>query len=148
MTRAWIFDLDGTLADVSHRRHFVASKPRNWAAWNAAQPRDPVHEPVAELARVLKAQGTAVVIVSGRGSEVRDSTVEWLNRHAIPFDALFMRTAKDYRADDIIKQELLEEVRAAGWDPVAVVDDRPRVVRMWRDNGLFVFDVNQSGEEF
>jgi|LauGreDrversion4_2_1035121.scaffolds.fasta_scaffold334050_1 phosphoglycolate phosphatase-like HAD superfamily hydrolase len=148
MTRAWLFDLDGTLADVRHRRHFVTTKPKNWAAWNAAQPRDPVNEPVADLARALKASGMAVVLVSGRGNDFREPTVEWLNRHNVPFDALFMRASKDHRADDIIKLELLAEVEAAGWEPVAVVDDRPRVVRMWREHGLFVFDVNQSGEEF
>ena len=148
MTRAWLFDLDGTLANVTHRRHFVATKPKNWAAWNAAQPRDPVNEPVADLARALKAQGMAIVIVSGRGNDFRMPTVEWLTKNNIPFDALFMRASKDYRADDLIKAELLEEVLAAGFEPVAVVDDRPRVVRMWRERGLFVFDVNQSGEEF
>lgn len=148
MTQAWLFDLDGTLANVTHRRHFVATKPKNWAAWNVAQPRDPVNEPVADLARALKAQGMAIVIVSGRGNDFRTPTVEWLTNHNIPFDALFMRASKDHRADDLIKAELLEEVLAAGFEPVAVVDDRPRVVRMWRERGLFVFDVNQSGEEF
>lgn len=148
MRSAWIFDLDGTLADVTHRRHFVATKPRNWKAWDAAQPRDPVHEPVAHLARTLKASGMHIVIASGRNEDVRVSTVEWLERHSIPFDALFMRASGDFRSDDIIKEEILAEIRAAGWDPEAVVDDRPRVVEMWRRNGLFVFDVNQSGEEF
>jgi phosphoglycolate phosphatase-like HAD superfamily hydrolase len=148
MRSAWIFDLDGTLADVTHRRQFVATKPRNWKAWDAAQPRDPVHEPVAHLARTLKAAGMDIVIASGRNSDSRANTVEWLERHNIPFDALFMRASGDFRADDIIKEEILAEIREAGWEPQAVVDDRRRVVEMWRRNGLFVFDVNQSGEEF
>ena len=29
-----------------------------------------------------------------------------------------------------------------------VIDDRKRVKRMWVDEGLFVFDVNQTDEEF
>ena len=30
-----LFDLDGTLCDVKHRRQYVATNPRNWDAWNA-----------------------------------------------------------------------------------------------------------------
>ena len=41
-----VFDIDGTLANVEHRRQFVASKPKNWAAWNAAMDRDTVHSDV------------------------------------------------------------------------------------------------------
>jgi hypothetical protein len=29
-----------------------------------------------------------------------------------------------------------------------VFDDRPRVVRMWRDAGIFVFNVYQGEEDF
>jgi len=29
-----------------------------------------------------------------------------------------------------------------------VFDDRKRVVDMWRRNGIWVFDCNQSGQEF
>ena len=31
---------------------------------------------------------------------------------------------------------------------IGIFDDRPKVVRMWRENGFFVFDVHQTGEEF
>jgi hypothetical protein len=47
-----------------------------------------------------------------------------------------MRAEKDYRADDIIKGELLDRIISDGWRPWLVVDDRDRVVKMWRDRGL------------
>jgi hypothetical protein len=31
---------------------------------------------------------------------------------------------------------------------VAVFDDRPKVVRMWRETGLFVFNCAQHDKEF
>ena len=32
----YIFDLDGTLADISHRRHLVESAPKRWREFYAA----------------------------------------------------------------------------------------------------------------
>jgi hypothetical protein len=47
-----------------------------------------------------------------------------------------MRPEKDRRDDDIIKFELLHKLREDGWDPVMAFDDRDRIVRMWRANGI------------
>jgi hypothetical protein len=60
-----------------------------------------------------------------------------------------MRKEGDYRSDDIIKKELLDEIVADfGKVPNIVFDDRPRVVKMWRENGVFVADVYQGEEDF
>ena len=60
-----------------------------------------------------------------------------------------MRAGGDYRHDDIVKQEILNSI--LGWIPKEqieyVVDDRPRVIRMWRANGLLCHDVG-PGTEF
>ncbi len=42
----------------------------------------------------------------------------------------------------------LDEALAEGKKIEFFFDDRPKVVRMWRRRGVFVFDVNQSGREF
>ena len=47
-----------------------------------------------------------------------------------------MRAAGDYRADDIVKRELLATIRADGFEPVIAIDNRQRVVDMWREEGL------------
>jgi hypothetical protein len=60
-----------------------------------------------------------------------------------------MRSKEDFRSDDIVKRELLDDVVADyGKKPDMVFEDRPRVVKMWRDNGIFVFDVKQKDEDF
>jgi hypothetical protein len=62
---------------------------------------------------------------------------------------LYMRKADDFRGDDIVKREILDEIIADyGKKPDMVFDDRPRVVRMWRDAGIFVFNVYQGEEDF
>jgi predicted kinase len=47
-----------------------------------------------------------------------------------------MRKGGDHRSDVIVKSEILDEILARGHDIAFVVDDRPRVVEMWRQRGL------------
>ena len=147
------FDIDGTLAKIDHRLGFVRSKPKNWKAFNAGIPGDQVNEAVRTVYRhfALSPFGDAtVVIASGRSEEVRESTEEWLRRNdIIQYDKLYMRKDRDFRSDDIIKEEILKEIITDyGKKPDMVFDDRRRVVNMWRANGIWVFDCNQSGEDF
>ena len=57
---------------------------------------------------------------------------------------MLMRRTKDYRSDDIVKKEMLDEMRAIGYNPTLVFDDRDRVVKMWRENGLRCFQVAEG----
>ena len=148
-----VFDIDGTLANIEHRRHYVQSKPKNWHAFNEAMVHDTVYEPVLHLNHMFSTFSAGhdydVALASGRGEEYREHTVKWLHDKDVYYDHLFMRPAKDNRPDYIIKEEILEKIiEIYGKKPDMVVDDRPQVVRMWREKGIFVFDVNQSGEEF
>jgi hypothetical protein len=131
-----IFDIDGTLADVSHRQHFLRRTPKDWAAFQAAAHLDPPHEPIVRLARTLTLVGHRIVLCSGRGEQERPVTEEWLDRHAIAHHGIYMRTEGDYRDDAIIKAELYERILADGFSPALVFDDRNRVVRLWRSLGL------------
>jgi phosphoglycolate phosphatase-like HAD superfamily hydrolase len=143
-----IFDLDGTLADLTHRLHYVKSKPKNWAAFARGIDRDGVIEPIAMLAR-LWTMGNRVIICSGRSDDMREATEAWLAKmwgEGGKHSALYMRKAGDYRADDIIKSELLDQILADGYRPVLVVDDRLRVCNMWRARGLLLLAVNGGGD--
>ena len=136
-----IFDLDGTLADLTHRLHFIATKPKNWPAFFAAAGKDSCIEPIAMVARFF-AITNRVVICSGRPDDNREATEAWLTRHVwggngfIRHKALYMRKAGDYRADDIVKSELLDQILADGFKPELVFEDRDRVVAMWRARGI------------
>jgi phosphoglycolate phosphatase-like HAD superfamily hydrolase len=141
MTDCWIFDVDGTLSDPSHRKHWIASAPKNWAAWNASMAEDGYHADVIQFVRVAKAAGMPVVICTGREETEREVTEKWLWEGIIDYDKLYMRKKKDYRGDDVIKRELLAEIRADGYEPVLVFDDRNRVVDMWRAEGIRCFQV-------
>ena len=58
-----------------------------------------------------------------------------------------MRANKDYKPDYVSKSNLYQKVLADGYKPVMVFDDRPSVIRMWRERGLLVADVGK-GEDF
>ena len=70
--------------------------------------------------------------------------VEWLLKHGleVEFDSrLFMRKNGDSRADYVVKREILDDIRKAGFEPVLVFDDRQSVVEMWREQGIRVAQV-------
>ena len=139
-----IFDIDGTLADVSHRRHFVATKPKDWVSFQKLAHLDGCHEPIAVLARSLPLLAHRVILCSGHGEQERPVTEAWLEKHQIPYSALYMRTEKDYRSDEVIKAELLARIRAEGYNPKLAFDDRDRVVAMWRANGVVCAQVAEG----
>jgi hypothetical protein len=146
-----VFDIDGTLANIEHRLDYVRSKPKNWKAFDAGIPNDAVNKPVAEMFRLItRDAGHNVVLASGRNERSRCATEDWLEIRGLGnYERLYMRKADDFRGDDIVKQEILDEIIADyGRKPDMVFDDRPRVVRMWRDNGIFVFNVYQGEEDF
>ena len=143
------FDIDGTLADVTHRVHYWRQTPKNWKMFKSEMVNDPPIEPMCKLARVMANSDQDVIVCCGRSEDTRAMTVAWLQKHGIKFEKLYMRAENDYRSDDIIKKELLDKiVDDWGKKPDIVFDDRPRVVKMWRDNGVFVADVYQGEEDF
>lgn len=142
--------MDGTLCNIEHRLDYVRSKPKNWRAFDAGIPNDKVNLPVATVFDAMVMHNHDIVLASGRNERSRLATETWLRKNEmIGYDRLYMRKADDFRADDIVKQEILDEIiRDYGKKPDMVFDDRPRVVRMWRDNGIFVFNVYQGEEDF
>ena len=140
-----IVDIDGTLADCSHRVHFIRGKRKKWKKFFDAASKDRPRIDVVARVREL-AKRHRIHLVSGRPEQYRRQTLEWLGHYRIPFESLHMRENGDYRSDDIVKQEILDLCFDKA-NIELVIDDRPRVVRMWQSNGLKVLDVG-DGIEF
>jgi predicted kinase len=142
-----IFDIDGTLANCSHRVHHVNGSKKNWPAFMDGIPRDTPHAQVILMNELIAQHSNFdIILCSGRSEDERKTTEEWLLRYGVLYNKMFMRASKDYRADHIIKRELLGQIREEGWEPFLVFDDRQCVVDMWRSEGLFVLqcDPKQS----
>ena len=135
--KCYIFDIDGTLADCKHRLHHIQKSPKDWDSFFDACKDDDIIAHVLFVAHALAATGYPIVCVSGRSDRVRLDTDWWLRVKAGLFpSALYMRREGDHRDDDIIKVELLAELRADGWEPIMAFDDRNRVVNAWRSAGI------------
>lgn len=141
MLKIVVFDIDGTLANTDHRKKYVATKPKNWAAWNAAMADDTVHEDIKDLLDTLRNSGSTIVICSGRGEETRGITEKWLADNHIRYSAFYMRAEKDFRQDGIVKTELLDKIRSEWGEPDLWIDDRQQVVDAIRAQGVRVLQV-------
>lgn len=142
-----IFDLDGTLADITHRLHYIKGEKKNWDAFHAACVDDAPKENVIEIFKTM-ARNYQVTIVSGRSSVVRQETLDWLAKHDIRPHGLIMRDAGDFSPDHELKRHWLQTFRLGHKsDILCVFDDRQRVVDMWREEGLTCLQVEAWKEE-
>lgn len=141
-----LVDIDGTLADGEHREHLVKGPKKDWDAYYKLLSADFPHEHIVKWVYHLSENHT-IVIVSGRPDTYQRETLFWLREVAkVPFDWLFMRAGSDKREDSIVKKEILDKIPK---EKIAfVIDDRPRVIRMWRENGLSVIPVKGQCDEF
>ena len=145
MKKTVIFDLDGTLALIDKRRALAAKDNGkiNWKTFfdpmNISL--DEPNIPVIEMAKTLKAQGHSVVIFSGRDSISRTETMAWLKKFGVPFDVLKMRPEGSFTPDDVLKQDWLDQLFPNKSDILCIFDDRDKVVKMWRSNGIACFQV-------
>jgi hypothetical protein len=131
-----IIDLDGTLCDCTHRRHFLDEKRPDWRSFNESMREDGLNSWCLDLIHAMGNAGFKILLVSGRGDDFRDATVDWLQKYAVPYDLLAMRPAKDNRKDSLVKFELYQKLIEPQYDVHFVVDDRKQVVDMWRELGL------------
>jgi predicted kinase len=128
-----ICDIDGTLSDSSQRRIFNYKECVN----------DEIIKPVKCILDRME-YIKCILLVSGREEICRKETEEWLRINNIPYNYLYMRKEKDFRADTIVKKEIFDEHIKDKYNVDFVIDDRHSVCQMWIDQGLFVFNVNQD----
>lgn len=140
-----IFDLDGTLALIDKRRTKATKSngKMDWKAFFAPEniQLDEPNRPVIASFKAMKAAGFRVGIFSGRDSISRQETEAWLAQHGIDPDFLRMRPQGSFTADDVLKKQWLDQETRAGHQIMCVFDDRDKVVKMWRENGITCFQV-------
>lgn len=142
-----IVDIDGTLAHMNGR------SPYDYSLVGT----DVLDENVAQLVRKYAQRDiqemtpdTYIIIVSGRDDTCKDETLKWLADNNIPFDEFYMRDhtlvdEKGNKLDDtIIKRNIYEDMIKPRFNVRFVLDDRDRVVKMWREQGLKVLQVAEG----
>lgn len=140
-----IVDLDWTLFN-SDERHKVCRKEDGKLDYSRyfSDEMLSLDKPVKQLADIINnlKHIYKVVVVSGRSNICEDKTLSML---PIEYDAVFMRNYFDYRDDSIVKQDILNLIKPfIDINNTIVFDDRKRVIDMWRENWLYVFNCCQK----
>ncbi|WP_328707619.1 phosphatase domain-containing protein [Streptomyces mesophilus] len=128
-------DIDGTLALRGDRGPYDFTRCDE----------DTLNEPVRHALRAFRAgdgDGDVIVLLSGRGEEHRAITEAWLAHHEVPYDELWMRAHGDHRRDDLVKAELFDAHVRNRYAVRVSLDDRDRVVAVWRRMGLPTWQVD------
>ncbi len=171
-----IFDLDGTLADCEHRRHFVVKpepectcdpdgpyydgqscmmydynnwKP-DWKSFYEACDQDKNIQPVLDMFRDL-CREYEIQIWSGRCESVRDKTLKWLKQNCYCFDekqdVLKMRPIGDNTPDDELKERWLDEYIFGEKCPYPTIKDAIPCIDYLKKPIEFVFDSHPKSIE-
>ena len=132
---AIIVDVDGTLAHITNGRNpYDASRALE----------DELDDAVGVITAMAYQNGYKVVILTGRSAEHRIITEDWLELTGIKYDEIYTRASKDSRPDEIVKEELYHENIEPKYKVKFVLDDRDKVVKMWRSLGLKCLQVQEG----
>ena len=148
MKHVIICDIDGTIADVRHRLHYIQNpdgtkkKKPDWDAFHAACVDDKPFMDVMHVVHTLYLTDRELYFLSGRNDVVRAQTKEWLWYYGFyEYTDLIMRKAGDRRPDTEVKLEMIRQLGLTPDDVLCIFDDRQCVVDMWRENGYRVMQV-------
>lgn len=144
-----IVDIDGTIADISHRAPLLP-KNRGFNGWDAffdACVHDRPIEPIIKMVFDLRMARHRVIFLTGRSRRIEEKTRDWIAKHVrfLPYEYdLFMREEGDHRPDVVVKREMLTRLRASGYKPVIAIEDRKGVAAMWREEGLICLHCDEG----
>lgn len=146
--QALIIDIDGTMANINHRLHYVRDVKKDWGKFFSEVKGDSVNRWCAEILERFRNDDVYkhhdILFVSGRPDSTMKDTKEWLKDNNIGYDKLFMRKRDDYRKDNTIKEIIYNFNIKPYYDVLFVVDDREQVVQMWRSKGLVVLQCDEG----
>lgn len=173
-----IFNLDGTIADYEHRKHFIDPKKnkdcfeflnvetnerfygfgyknnvfqkwkRDSKSFWESCDKDDLIIPVAKFYQMLCINYFDIEIWSTRCESVRKKTEEWLEKHKIYYSELKMCPINNFIPNYLLKETWLDEALHKGKKIEFVFESKTDDIKMWRKRGIFVFNCCQHDEEF
>jgi FMN phosphatase YigB (HAD superfamily) len=132
---AYIFDVDGTLANVDPYLYHIRGSNRDYNAFHEASIDALPNIEVVQMLNNAVSDRHAILIVTSRKEKYRGLTSMWLAKNNIRSHALFMRADDDSRPDYEAKKDMLDKINIL-WDVLHAVDDNPNVIKLWEDHGI------------
>jgi len=146
----FIFDIDGTVADMSHRLHYIQGWNKDYDKFYGSVSEDKPIEDVIDILRLLFLDHHRIIFMTGRSEVCREDTIKWIRKHIYHGNKdinieLHMRPSRDWRPDTTIKMEMWygldESIRSK---VKGVFEDRNSVVEMWRGLGVRCYQVKEG----
>lgn len=132
---AAIFDVDGTLVDVSSVLHHVMQRPKRFDRFHGESIDCPPNLLAIEHYHRAREMGLDILVVTARKRDWLFHTLLWLQENGVEHTEIFMRDNRDDRKDYRVKADMLREIQRR-WNVQFAVDDNPAVIELWRENGI------------
>lgn len=183
--KAIICDLDGTLCNIDHRRHFVdpyrneeiwqpyrnsghiipsekvckswrykSDLQKEWhpdyAAFEGAMKGDTPNEWCFTLVEAMWEKSFATIFVTGREQKYERAFHEWLmnqghDKQKWVYAPIFMRPDGFQGSDVELKRCIYQEHIEGKYDVLFAIDDRTKLVNLWRSLGIVCLDCAAYG---
>ena len=136
-------DIDGTIADCSHRLYLTHRDPVDWVEFEEAANLDtPIMSTIHFLRRFMLGGGH-VWYWTGRTTHIRDLTEQWITKHVgLAPEQLLMRTP------EAAEREPVEMAKLRWWQTVVpqdrticALEDDGRVIKVLSEAGLPMYQV-------
>ena len=138
----YIFDIDDTLSNTSHRNYLFDPKNNSLHEYYSLLIDDEPIVPVIYILKALHSSGHRIVLCTGRPEYYRSLTVQWLKKYDVPYHGLYMRQQSEAGLRNAqTKKVLINRIKNSGYEPVAVFEDNPLSVAMWKEKGLTVLQI-------
>jgi hypothetical protein len=137
-----IYDLDGTLADDTHRRHFVEGDKKDYIKYYSLIKNDKPNWPVVEELVRDQMGGATIVVITGREDTYLMSTLQQLYQFQIHdlVSCILMRPTGNYTKAADFKRSAIGLLAQDGMAIAKVVDDSPEVRAMAEELKLVAVD--------
>lgn len=154
---AIIVDLDGTISDYTHRKHWIPTPAgskrtdiigsndidRHWERFHTEAIND---KPITEIVSILKwmriaSPNNAILLATGRSDKHRSITRDWISLHRVPYNHLYMRKHGDWRRDIEVKLDMYKKHIEPNYNVLFALEDRDSVCELWRGLGIRTLQV-------
>lgn len=149
-----VFDIDGVLADCSHRLHYIQGENKDYDKFYSDEEimKD---KPIPHIGAIMGAYDSFNeycaeesevhrIIISGRNEKCRQATIKWLKEKHHTFvdeDELFLRPKNDYRPAHEVKEDLIKKY--VGFENILFAfDDDEKVNEMYKKHGVMCYKPN------
>ena len=151
----YIFDLDGTVIDSSHRQNTLPDGSLDLANWIENNTPDRILAdsllPLAEKMRSVRSVKDTVAVITAR--VIQDADLAFLKRNNLKFDYLYSRAQGNNTPDDLLKRRAILKLarklqRSMNWMRKNAIffDDNLEVLGMMESMGIKTINATLANE--